>query len=319
ILIDSQATLSESSQLIATLDQAPVIVAVSSSARSERLERLAHAGCDLIVCEGANHAERIDFLLRELAQRGMTNILVEGGSQLLGLLWDTKEIDEVYAFVAPKIAGGHDAISPVGGQGLLNMEDATSLDVTERLEQVLHFDRTIADVDAFLISGSDDLPHLDTASGETGNPAIGVMFASAIWLEFRCSTELTHPDDESIFQHAALSEISQEHGVALIDAAGQLRVFVPTLFMGVPALIAYVTGAEDFDEADACFDETTSQQTGLTKFGAAISIANRLWFVIKAKRFELGAKHKTLCLLVDLLLFVNALGTAALGELLIEP
>lgn len=127
ILVDSQATLSESSQLIATLDQAPVIVAVSSSARSERLERLAHAGCDLIVCEGANHVERIDFLLRELAQRGMTNILVEGGSQLLGLLWDTKEIDEVYAFVAPKIAGGHDAISPVGGQGLLNMEDATSL------------------------------------------------------------------------------------------------------------------------------------------------------------------------------------------------
>ncbi|PQO31805.1 bifunctional diaminohydroxyphosphoribosylaminopyrimidine deaminase/5-amino-6-(5-phosphoribosylamino)uracil reductase RibD [Blastopirellula marina] len=131
IIVDSQASLSESSRLIETIDQAPVIVAASTSARSERLERLQHAGCDLIVCPGNDHAARLDFLLQELAQRGMTNILVEGGSQLLGLLWDNRQIDEVYTFIAPKIAGGKDAISPIGGQGILNMEDATPLAETE--------------------------------------------------------------------------------------------------------------------------------------------------------------------------------------------
>lgn len=127
IVIDSQATLSTSSRLIETIAEAPVIVAVAETARSERLERLAHAGCELIVCQGSNHAERMEHCLRQLASQGMTNVLVEGGSQLLGLLWDTQQIDEVYAFIAPKIAGGSEAISPIGGHGVLNMEEATSL------------------------------------------------------------------------------------------------------------------------------------------------------------------------------------------------
>ncbi|MEW4563466.1 bifunctional diaminohydroxyphosphoribosylaminopyrimidine deaminase/5-amino-6-(5-phosphoribosylamino)uracil reductase RibD [Bremerella sp. JC770] len=127
IVIDSQATLSTSSRLIETISEAPVIVAVSESARSERLERLAHAGCALVVCEGSDHAQRMESFLRQLAQRGMTNVLVEGGSQLLGLLWDARQIDEVFAFIAPKIAGGSEAISPVGGRGILNMEEATQL------------------------------------------------------------------------------------------------------------------------------------------------------------------------------------------------
>ncbi|RCS40529.1 bifunctional diaminohydroxyphosphoribosylaminopyrimidine deaminase/5-amino-6-(5-phosphoribosylamino)uracil reductase RibD [Bremerella cremea] len=127
IIVDSQASLSESSRLIKTIDQAPVIVATSPNAPPERLERLQHAGCDVIACPGNDHVARLDFLLDELAQRGMTNILVEGGSQLLGLLWDNRQIDEVYAFVAPKIAGGKEAISPIGGQGIASMENATQL------------------------------------------------------------------------------------------------------------------------------------------------------------------------------------------------
>ncbi|MEW4454758.1 bifunctional diaminohydroxyphosphoribosylaminopyrimidine deaminase/5-amino-6-(5-phosphoribosylamino)uracil reductase RibD [Bremerella sp. JC817] len=130
IVFDSQASLRESSQLIATLDQAPVILAVSSTARPERLERLRRAGCELIICEGTDHAARAESLLQQLGERGMTNLLVEGGSQLLGLLWDQRQIDEVVAFVAPKIAGGSDAISPIGGHGLTNMEDATQLQRT---------------------------------------------------------------------------------------------------------------------------------------------------------------------------------------------
>ncbi|QDU77878.1 Riboflavin biosynthesis protein RibD [Bremerella volcania] len=127
IVFDSQATLSTSSRLIETISEAPVIVAVAESARSERLDRLAHAGCQLIVCQGSGHAERMEYFLRQLALRGMTNLLVEGGSQLLGMLWDARQIDEVYAFISPKIAGGSDAISPIGGHGVRNMEEAASL------------------------------------------------------------------------------------------------------------------------------------------------------------------------------------------------
>lgn len=134
IVVDSQASLNVSSRLVETISEAPLIVAVGSSARPERLDRLAHAGCELVVCPGDTHADRLDFLLRELAHRGMTNILAEGGSQLLGLLWDMRQVDEVQAFVAPKIVGGQKALSPIGGSGIDAMERAAVLSSCEMIE-----------------------------------------------------------------------------------------------------------------------------------------------------------------------------------------
>ncbi len=58
----------------------------------------------------------IDDLLVELGRRRMTNVLVEGGSKLLGRLLDQDQIDEVHAFIAPKLIGGN-APTPVSGIG----------------------------------------------------------------------------------------------------------------------------------------------------------------------------------------------------------
>ncbi len=48
----------------------------------------------------------------------MTNVLVEGGSRLLGTLFDIGAVDEVHVFIAPKIAGGAAAPGPIGGPGI---------------------------------------------------------------------------------------------------------------------------------------------------------------------------------------------------------
>jgi diaminohydroxyphosphoribosylaminopyrimidine deaminase/5-amino-6-(5-phosphoribosylamino)uracil reductase len=56
-------------------------------------------------------------VLAELGRRQMTNVLVEGGSELLGTLFDQHVVDEVHVFAAPKLLGGMAAKSPVGGQG----------------------------------------------------------------------------------------------------------------------------------------------------------------------------------------------------------
>ena len=62
--------------------------------------------------------ERLGWLLDELGRRRFTNVLVEGGSQLLGSLIELGEIDEVHAFIAPKLLGGRDAPGPIAGPGL---------------------------------------------------------------------------------------------------------------------------------------------------------------------------------------------------------
>lgn len=52
-----------------------------------------------------------------LAERGITSLLVEGGSSVHGAFYDAGLADRVYAFVAPKIIGGKNALPPVGGAG----------------------------------------------------------------------------------------------------------------------------------------------------------------------------------------------------------
>jgi diaminohydroxyphosphoribosylaminopyrimidine deaminase/5-amino-6-(5-phosphoribosylamino)uracil reductase len=88
---------------------------------------LRDAGCEVFVCQGATYAARFDELLAELGRRRLTNVLVEGGSEVLGSLVDAGAIDEVHAFVAPQLIGGQGAPSPIGGQGVAELSSAPKL------------------------------------------------------------------------------------------------------------------------------------------------------------------------------------------------
>ena len=85
------------------------------------------AGVEIYRGQGDDHETRLQSLLDELGRRRMTNVLVEGGSQLLGTLFDLRAIDEVHVFIAPKLAGGSAAPSPIGGTGIERMAEALQL------------------------------------------------------------------------------------------------------------------------------------------------------------------------------------------------
>ena len=146
IVTDSLAAIDLNSQLVRTAGEVPVLVAVSEISPEEKRQSLAEAGCQVLVCPGATHAQRLACLLDELGRRRMTNILVEGGSRLLGGLWDARQIDEVHVFIAPKLVGGDAALSPIGGHGLAQMPDGLTLEdvVVEQLDPDVHlFGRVI--------------------------------------------------------------------------------------------------------------------------------------------------------------------------------
>jgi diaminohydroxyphosphoribosylaminopyrimidine deaminase/5-amino-6-(5-phosphoribosylamino)uracil reductase len=103
-----------------------LIAAGPESSTADR-RRLTDAGCEVFVCDGASAADRLQSLLDELGRRRMTNVLVEGGSQLLGSLWDANAIDEVHVFIAPKLIGGSHAPMPLAGRGLANIADVLPL------------------------------------------------------------------------------------------------------------------------------------------------------------------------------------------------
>ena len=66
-------------------------------------------------------------LLAELGQRGAVSMLVEGGGQVLGSLFDEGLVDEVMAFIAPMVIGGEHAPAAVAGIGPLRLADVARL------------------------------------------------------------------------------------------------------------------------------------------------------------------------------------------------
>jgi diaminohydroxyphosphoribosylaminopyrimidine deaminase/5-amino-6-(5-phosphoribosylamino)uracil reductase len=55
------------------------------------------------------------------------SVLVEGGSQLLGSLFDLGLVDKVVGIIAPVIIGGAEAPGPVGGNGARTIASALRL------------------------------------------------------------------------------------------------------------------------------------------------------------------------------------------------
>ncbi len=130
VVFDSTARLSTTSQLVRTTDQAPLLLFVGEAADPASIQRLTDAGCEVLSVPGSG-SQQLAGCLEHLGQRDWTNLLVEGGSQLLGAFFDAGLVDEVHVFVAPKVSGGATAPSPVGGAGQSLMQQATGL---ERLQ-----------------------------------------------------------------------------------------------------------------------------------------------------------------------------------------
>jgi diaminohydroxyphosphoribosylaminopyrimidine deaminase / 5-amino-6-(5-phosphoribosylamino)uracil reductase len=131
VVLDTQAALSPQSQLVQTARDVPVLVVVGDGAEAACCQRLRDAGCEVWTATGDDAAARLRAFWLDLGRRRLTNVLVEGGSQLLGRLLDAGDIDEVHVFLAPKLLGGAAAPSPIGGSGLAEMSAALKLHAPE--------------------------------------------------------------------------------------------------------------------------------------------------------------------------------------------
>ncbi|MFV1965109.1 MAG: bifunctional diaminohydroxyphosphoribosylaminopyrimidine deaminase/5-amino-6-(5-phosphoribosylamino)uracil reductase RibD [Pirellulaceae bacterium] len=124
IVLDSNASLCLQSQMVRTARQIPTLVTVGPQADHDAVQRLRDDGCDVLTSPEGSPTERLTWLLKQLGKRRMTNVLVEGGGTLLGTLLDARSIDEIHAFIAPKIVGGVDAQTALAGIGFANIADA---------------------------------------------------------------------------------------------------------------------------------------------------------------------------------------------------
>ena len=129
IVVDSAARLPVESQLVQTVSDAPVLVFTTAAASSDRCTRLRDAGVEVFMIEADTHGRPdLNAISLELGRRRLTNVLVEGGGQMLGAFFDNRLIDEVHAFIANKMIGGSNAHTPLAGRGLDSIHDSASID-----------------------------------------------------------------------------------------------------------------------------------------------------------------------------------------------
>lgn len=94
------------------------LVVTAASAGHPKARRLARRGA--VVWSLPSRARgRVDLtrMLRELARREVTSLMVEGGSETLGSFFSAGRVDRVAVFLAPRILGGAGAPAAIGGRG----------------------------------------------------------------------------------------------------------------------------------------------------------------------------------------------------------
>lgn len=133
VTLDSQCRMPVRSQLLRQPGQ--TLVYTTEAAPDGNVGGLLRAGAD-VVPVGATGDGLVNpaDVLADLGERGVVNLLVEGGGKTLGSLFDDGLVDKVHAFVAPVIIGGIDAASPVEGAGAELMAHASRLERASIME-----------------------------------------------------------------------------------------------------------------------------------------------------------------------------------------
>ncbi len=126
VVFDSGARLPLDAALVRGASDVPVVVIAAADADGARVRALRDAAVDVVLVSGSR-GERLAAGLDTLGQRGVQSLFVEGGADLAGSLVQQGAVDRIAWFLAPKLIGGRDAPSALGGAGIARLADAPQL------------------------------------------------------------------------------------------------------------------------------------------------------------------------------------------------
>jgi diaminohydroxyphosphoribosylaminopyrimidine deaminase/5-amino-6-(5-phosphoribosylamino)uracil reductase len=93
---------------------------------------------DIKIIKCKLHHGRIDLndLMLQLGEMGVDSVLIEGGSDVHFSAIESGVVDKILLFIAPKIIGGKQAKSVIGGDGISWIKDAINIkDLTVKIEE----------------------------------------------------------------------------------------------------------------------------------------------------------------------------------------
>lgn len=126
IICDTGLRIPVDSNIVKTAHEVKTIIATSAP-ECEKARHLRDGGVDIIHVPMKDTHTDLRELMRVLGERQIDSILLEGGATLHGAALESRIVHKVQAYIAPKLFGGVNARTAVGGAGVDSPEDAVFL------------------------------------------------------------------------------------------------------------------------------------------------------------------------------------------------
>ena len=127
IIVDSECRTPLKARVLNPDGEGYAIIATTKRASKERIARLEAEGAKVWVVEEDGNRVCLSALMLALGCKGITSVLIEGGAEINASALKAGIVDKVMFFIAPKIIGGTDAPSPIGGKGIQRLAEVYDL------------------------------------------------------------------------------------------------------------------------------------------------------------------------------------------------
>jgi len=127
VVVDSRGCSALDAHVFSDEDRLRTIVLTSERSPEVWRRQLTEQGVTVVTCVSSADRIAVGDALKQLSQREIINVLVEGGGGLIGALLDARLVDKAVFFYAPKVIGGTNAPTAVEGQGIEKLKDAVTL------------------------------------------------------------------------------------------------------------------------------------------------------------------------------------------------
>lgn len=128
VIVDSRLRISPRARVFNPDSAAGVIMATTGRApraKKERLERI--GGVSFITADGRDGRVDLRKLMRRLGKRGISSLLIEGGTGISTSALASGIVDKIIFFYAPKIIGGRLSYGITAGEGVASVEKALAV------------------------------------------------------------------------------------------------------------------------------------------------------------------------------------------------
>jgi len=127
VVLDSRLRLRPDSRLARTASPRTPVLVVACSPDARRGRALEAKGVEVLVVAGEGGRVSLAAALEALSARGLTSLMVEGGSEVLGAFLAARLVDQVALFRAPLLLGGRTSLPAFGGPDPVRVERALRL------------------------------------------------------------------------------------------------------------------------------------------------------------------------------------------------